>query len=147
MTEIFDSKIFCKKCDKEMVKRVIEKRGMNLRAVECPHCKDVIIHPADLNHLEQFKDLKGKTYNVKLRVVGNSHAISIPKEIVNFIQEMNHTHDKMRREMDEMVRLCFDDFDRLSLHFSGSGNQEMHGDHGLNGRHDKHGRDFQEDGR
>ena len=58
--------------------------------------------------------MKGKNYVVKLRVVGNSHAISIPKEIVNFMNEMQKN---AKRHMDDMVRLCFEDFRRLSLHF------------------------------
>lgn len=93
---------------------IVEKSGLELRAVECPKCRDKIIHPADLNGLEHYNDLKGKTFHVKLRMVGNSHAVSIPKEIVDFI---NQTHHNMRRDMDEMVRLCFEDFDRLSLRF------------------------------
>jgi hypothetical protein len=80
----------------------------------CPHCHDKIVHPADLNSAQHFDDLKGKTFHVKLRMVGNSHAISIPKEIVDFI---NQTHNHVRREMDEMVRLCFEDFDKLSVRF------------------------------
>jgi hypothetical protein len=62
------------------------------------------------SYAEDFKNLKDKTYNVKLRVVGNSHAISIPKEIVEFIQH----HEKV---MDNMVRLCFEDMHKLSLIF------------------------------
>ena len=45
-------------------------------------------------------------------MVGNSHAISIPKEIVNFIKQQE-------REMDTMVRLCLEDMERLSLRFGG----------------------------
>ncbi|MDP4039413.1 MAG: hypothetical protein Q8P57_02435 [Candidatus Pacearchaeota archaeon] len=93
-----------------MQHRIINRQGFELRAVICDTCKKQIIHPADLNTLEDFKDLKGKTYNVKLRVVGNSHAISIPKEIINFIRH----HEKV---MDDMVRLSFDDMRRLSLNF------------------------------
>ena len=47
-------------------------------------------------------------------MVGNSHAISIPKEIVEFI---NDQHKFMKRKMDDMVRLCFEDFDTLKLMF------------------------------
>ena len=114
MTDVFDAKIFCKNCDNEMKLGFVEREGAELRAVECENCGDVIIHPADLNSFEQFKDLKGKTYNVKLRVVGNSHAISIPKEIINFINEMHRT---AAGEMDDMVRLCFEDFRKLSVFF------------------------------
>ena len=120
MTDIFDAKIMCKNCDSEMKQGIVHKRGVGLRAVKCDKCGDVIVHPADLNRLEQFKDLKGKVFNVKLRVVGNSHAISIPKEIVNF---MNETHRNMKREMDDMVRLCFEDFRKLSLRFGDEGRE------------------------
>jgi len=112
--DIFDAKILCKKCGKEMKKTVVEKNGMQLRAVKCLKCGDKIIHPADLNCLNHYNDLKGKKFNVKLRVIGNSHAISIPKEIVNF---MNEQHKQMKKEMDDMVRLCFEDFHKLSLLF------------------------------
>ena len=114
MTDIFEQKIFCKRCDAEMKPCIVEKSGSELRAVRCNECGEKIIHPADLNCLEHFKDLKGKTFNVKLRIVGNSHAISIPKEIINF---MNETHRSMKEEMDSMVKLCFEDFRKLSLIF------------------------------
>lgn len=114
MTDIFDAKISCKHCNNEMKQTIVEKNGLELRAVKCAECGDVIVHPADLNSMENFNNLRGKTFNVKLRIVGNSHAISIPKEIVTFINEQ---HRMMRREMDDMVRLCFEDFDTLRLHF------------------------------
>jgi len=114
MTDIFDAKIVCKNCDVEMSKTIVNKRGMELRAVACGECGEKIIHPADLSCLNSYNDLKGKTFNVKLRMVGNSHAVSIPKEIVDF---MNESHRSMEREMTDMVRLCFEDFDRLSLIF------------------------------
>ena len=118
MTDIFDAKILCRNCNEQMKNIIIEKAGVNLRAVECPNCEDRIMHPADLNYLEHFKDLKRKTFNVKLRVVGNSHTISIPKEIINFTNEI---HKEAKKEMDDMVRLCFEDFQSLSLKF---GNEE-----------------------
>jgi len=114
MTDIFDNKIICKNCNSIMEKTIVNRNGLELRAVECPKCHEKIVHPADLNSLEHFKDLKGKTFEVKLRMVGNSHAISIPKEIVEF---MNERHREVKRQMDEMVKLCFEDFGRLSLIF------------------------------
>jgi hypothetical protein len=92
----------------------VNKQGLELRAVKCPKCEDVIIHPADANGLANFNDMKGKTFNVKLRVVGNSHAVSIPKEIIDF---MESHHKNMKKQMDDMVRMCFQDFDTLSLRF------------------------------
>jgi DNA-directed RNA polymerase subunit RPC12/RpoP len=114
MTDIFDAKISCRKCGKEMEDDSMIRSGFKLRAVKCLMCGDKIFHPGDLDKMENFKDLRGKTFNVKLRMVGNSHAVSIPKEIVNF---MNDFHKKARENMDDMVRLCFEDFGKLSLNF------------------------------
>ncbi len=114
MRDIFDAKILCKNCEVQMEPTTIEKHGFKLRAVKCPECNEKIVHPSDLNKLQHYNNLKQKTFNVKLRMVGNSHAISIPKEIVDFINEMNTS---MRRHMDNMVRLCLEDFGKLSLDF------------------------------
>ncbi len=111
----------CKKCDVQMKSKILERDGLQLRAVECSRCKDKIVHPADLNCMNRFNDIKGKTFNVKLRMVGNSHAISIPKEIVDLMNEqhklMNERNSRMSRDVDEMVRLAFEDFGKLSLSF------------------------------
>lgn len=114
MVDIFDQKVLCKNCDKQMQKVIVNRKGFELRALKCGSCGETIIHPADVNAMEHFKDLKGKEFRVKMRVVGNSHAISIPKEIVNFINEM---HRDIHSDMDDMVRLCFEDFGKLSVHF------------------------------
>ena len=117
MADIFDNIILCKHCNRKMEKTIVNRQGFELRAVVCKHCNENIIHPADINGLENFKNLKGKTYNVKLRVVGNSHAVSIPKEIVEFM----HQQERM---MDDMVRLCFEDMHHLSLNFGGDEDDE-----------------------
>jgi hypothetical protein len=114
MKDIFDAKISCNACNVEMKPLTLDKKGFRLRAVKCPQCEETIIHPVDLNRFKQYNDLKSKTFNVKLRVVGNSHAISIPKEIVEFI---NETNQRMRKHMNDMVKLCFEDFGKLSLSF------------------------------
>ena len=111
MTDIFDNKILCKECNKEMGKFHIVKDGFKLRALRCGECNEIILHPADKIGYEGFKNLKKKNYTVKLRIIGNSYAVSIPKEIVNFINE----HEK---KMDEMVKLCFEDFNKISLRFN-----------------------------
>jgi hypothetical protein len=114
MTDIFDATILCKKCNVKMEQGILHKQGYDLRAVKCVKCNDKIIHPADLNEADKFKDLKNRNFSVKLRMVGNSHAISIPKEIVDF---MNHQHRTMKKEMDDMVRLVFDDAETLRVRF------------------------------
>ena len=110
MTDIFDTTITCKKCGEEMQKVIVNKQGFELRAVQCPQCHDKIIHPADANGYEHYNNIKDKTFHVKLRMVGNSHAISIPKEIIEFMQQQE-------KIMDDMVRLCFQDIHNLRIEF------------------------------
>jgi len=110
MTDIFDNTILCSKCDVKMKKAEVTKNGFILRAVICPKCSSIIIHPSDEQEHNKFINLKNKDFRVKMRLVGNSYAVSIPKEIVSFIREQE-------KVMDDMVRLCFEDFGRLSLNF------------------------------
>jgi hypothetical protein len=88
----------------------IIRNGFNLRAVVCENCGNKIIHPEDEAEFNKFALLKNKVFKVKMRVVGNSYAVSIPKEIVEFIKEQE-------RIMDDMVRMCFYDAKKLSLMF------------------------------
>jgi len=108
--DIFDTKILCNKCGKEMKKTKVNRDGFLMRAVRCDKCKTIALHPADQQEYENWKKLKTKQYRVKLRLVGNSYAVSIPKEIVNFMKEQ----EKM---MDDMVKLAFDEAQKLSLVF------------------------------
>jgi len=108
--DIFDNTILCKKCDTKMQKAKILKNGFLFRAVICPKCNDKIIHPVDEQEYNKFINLKNKEFRVKMRLVGNSYAVSIPKEIVLFMREQE-------KIMDEMVKLCFEDFGKLSLNF------------------------------
>ena len=110
MADIFDNTILCNKCDVKMKKAEVTKNGFLLRAVICPTCNSIIIHPSDEQEHNKFINLKNKDFRVKMRLVGNSYAVSIPKEIVSFIREQE-------KIMDDMVRLCFEDFGRLSLNF------------------------------
>jgi len=86
------------------------KNGFLLRAVICPKCSSKILHPVDEQEYHRFVTLRNKEFNVKMRLVGNSYAVSIPKEIVSFMSEQ-------KQIMDEMVKLCFEDFGKLSLSF------------------------------
>jgi len=111
MTDIFDNPILCKKCDSRMKKANIEKNGFVFRAMICPKCNEKIIHPVDEHEYNRFVDLKNKEFRVKMRLVGNSYAVSIPKEILSFMNEQ-------KRMADDMVRLCFEEMGRLSLNFN-----------------------------
>jgi len=115
MADIFDNKILCANCDRIMKPVKIERNGFLLRAVTCDKCGAKIIHPKDEQEYNNFMQLKNKVFKVKMRVVGNSYAVSIPKEIVEFIKEQE-------KIMDDMVRLCFNDAKKLSLLF---GNKEQ----------------------
>ena len=97
-----------------MKKAKIVKNGFVFRAVVCQDCDEKIIHTLDQEKLDKFKELKNKQFSVKMRLVGNSYAVSIPREIVNFMKQQE-------KVMDDMVRLCFEDLGRVSLNFNDQG--------------------------
>ncbi len=109
-TDIFDNTILCRKCSSKMQKEQAVKNGFVFRIMVCPKCNEKLIHPVDEQEYERYLTLKNKDFRVKMRLVGNSYTVSIPKEIVSFMNEQ-------KRIMDEMVKLCFEDFGRLSLNF------------------------------
>ena len=111
MTDIFETTIFCKECNLEMEETKIAKNGFLLRAIICKDCKEEIIHPLDEHNYNKFINLKNNEFNMKMRLVGNSYAVSIPKEIVSFM-------NSQRKIMDHMVRLCFEEMGKLSLNFN-----------------------------
>ena len=111
MNDIFEHTIFCKECNSEMEEIKIAKNGFLLRAIICKDCKEKIIHPLDEHNYDKFINLKNKKFSVKMRLVGNSYAVSIPKEIVSFM-------NSQRTIMDNMVRLCFEEMGKLSLSFN-----------------------------
>jgi len=111
MADIFDNTILCKHCNTKMQRAKVARNGFLLRAVVCPECGDRVIHPADEAEYNRFRTLRNKEFHVKMRMVGNSYAVSIPKEIVSFIREQE-------KIMNDMVRLCFEDSGKLSLNFN-----------------------------
>jgi hypothetical protein len=110
-----------------MKKIAVERNGFKLRALECPECGQRTYHPADIEELNKFNQLKNQNFKVKLRQVGNSYAVSIPHEIVDFLRaaaeegneknernEFQNLHEKMER----MVTLAMEQVNKLSLSFS-----------------------------
>lgn len=93
-----------------MQKQNLVKNNFLIRSVICPKCGEKVLHPADKQEYERFINLKNKEFRVKMRLVGNSYAVSIPKEIVSFIKEQE-------KIMGDMVRLCFEQAGKLSLNF------------------------------
>jgi hypothetical protein len=94
------------------------KNGFVLRSVICPKCGSRIIHPKDEQEYKEFMGLKNKQFHVKMRFVGNSYAVSIPKEIVDFM----HNQEKI---IDEMVKLSFEEFGRINLCFGNQNSNEV----------------------
>ena len=126
MQDIFEYNILCDKCEKKMGDSFISKNGFNLRIKKCAHCGNILVHPDDKAEYENFVKLKKKEYEVKMRMVGNSYAISIPREIVDFMKEQE-------RMIDNMVRLSFQDAGRLNLMFN-IGSEEHGLEEGSNSR-------------
>jgi len=89
---------------------IVEKNGFKLRALKCDKCKNQLLHPQDLKEFEDFQIIKRKQFHVKLRFVGNSYAVSIPREIIDFMQDSE-------KRMNDMVNLCFEEMGRISLNF------------------------------
>lgn len=110
MSDIFDNTILCKHCNKRMVSATVNKGGFHLRALKCDDCRNQIIHPEDLKEYTDLQNIKKKTFKVKLRYIGNSYAVSIPREIIDFMNEQEE-------QMNDMVNLCMEDFGRVSLNF------------------------------
>ncbi len=117
MTDIFNNTILCEKCDQKMEKIGINKNGFLIRAVVCPKCNSRILHPADEQEHNKFINLRNRDFRVKMRLVGNSYAVSIPKEIVSFMREQENM-------MNNMVKLSFEDLGRVSLNFDSGERKE-----------------------
>ena len=110
MVDLFDNTILCKHCDLKMKREDVLKSGFKMRSIKCPTCNNRILHPDDVKEYENFSLLKNKRFKVKLRFVGNSYAVSIPREIIDFMSEQE-------KELNDMVDLCFEEFGRVSLNF------------------------------
>lgn len=108
MKDLFETIIICKKCNKKTEKVVVNKDGFKLRGWKCPNCNEILIHPADLKEYEDFQKIKQKEFQVKLRMVGNSYTVSIPREIVEF--------GEIKR--DKVVKVSLDQPEKVTLFFS-----------------------------
>ena len=113
MVDIFRYDILCDKCEEKMQDSLLSRNGFNLRVKKCSSCGGVLVHPEDKAEYEDFMRLKKKEYEVKMRMVGNSYAVSIPREIVDFMKEQESM-------INNMVKLSFQDAGSLSLMFNTS---------------------------
>ena len=138
-SDIFDNVVLCKECGKRMERISVNKSGFQLRALYCQKCNKKIFHPGDIEEYKRFTNLKQRQFHVKLRMVGNSYAVSIPRDIIDFINETEEFHKKMQR----MVTLAFEHTNKLALMFGSSGSDEKDqmadknglGDNFINSKH------------
>ena len=111
MEDIFDHPILCNICNVQTREETIFDDGFELRTKKCPQCSKVIYHPLDLEEFKDFNRLKNKQFRVKLRMVGNSYTVSIPREIIEF-------HEEFHREFDRLINMSLENPEKLSLFFS-----------------------------
>ena len=114
MADMFDTTIMCDQCHTETIKKIIEKDGFPIRSAECPSCQKEWYHPLDLQDHQNFNRLKHKEFKVKLRLVGNSYTVSIPREIIDFEEEMRREMEKM----DQIIQMALEEPHKLSLFFN-----------------------------
>src|SRR3989344_9624508 len=115
MSDIFDAKVHCSQCNNQTEKTIVIKDGFKLRALKCNNCNKHYYHPADLEEQKRFQQLRNKQFQVKLRMVGNSYTISIPREIIDFREECLKDMD---RDMNRMLLLSLEEPEKLSIFFN-----------------------------
>ena len=118
MADIFDEIVSCSKCGKKMDKVTVDRNGLRMRALECKKCGKYIYHPADAEEYKKFQELKQRPFNVKLRMVGNSYTVSIPREIIQLEQDMHKEMAKQMERMNKIVKLMLEEPGKLSLFFT-----------------------------
>jgi len=118
--DIFENVVLCNKCNTKTRKIIVDRNGFKMRTLECPNCGKRIYHPLDLQESENFNKLKNKEFSVKLRMVGNSYAVSIPREIIDFQEEMEREIQKEFEKMDKIIKMCLERPGKLSLFFTKS---------------------------
>jgi len=130
--DLFENTVLCKNCGKKMRQISIEKNGFRMRALKCPSCSNQIFHPSDIEEFKKFNSLKDRPFQVKLRLVGNSYTVSIPREIVNFMQESEDEEDDFEsakqkihasmsehmKQMEKFVTLAMEDANKIALSFN-----------------------------
>ena len=105
--DLLENDVLCKECKVPMDKDQAIKDGFKLRTFQCPNCKKTYFHPVDLERYEQYHKLKEKEFNMKLRQIGNSFCISIPREIVRFSHAQENSIVSISMENPERIGIIF----------------------------------------
>ncbi len=106
--DIYETTLMCNNCNKETSKTFVIRDGFKIRAWQCPSCHKTWPHPSDLEDYKRFLSLKKKNFQVKLRMVGNSYTVSIPREIIEFTEIRQEGH---------LVDMSLDEPEKLTLFF------------------------------
>lgn len=109
MADLFDNIIICNNCGTRMSKCQTLKNRILIRTALCKKCGKKDFHPLDMEKYKQFQQLRQKPFRVKLRMVGNSYAVSIPREIIDFLGQP----EKIAQE----VEMQFSELDKIMLSF------------------------------
>ena len=126
MADLFDNTIICKDCGRKMSKKEIVKNGCAIRILECDKCGQKIYHPEDVESYKKFNSLKNRQFHVKLRMVGNSYAVSIPHELINlFNTEPDDIHKNMEKRMQGMVTLAMEEMNKIALMFGSAAESDV----------------------
>ncbi|MDP3917376.1 MAG: hypothetical protein Q8Q42_03775 [Nanoarchaeota archaeon] len=118
MKSINEASIICNNCNTHTTKTCIIKNGFQLRAWQCNNCNEQWIHPIDLAEYNKYNTMRQKQYAVKLRLVGNSYTVSIPREIIDF-------QENILKEINQMIKISLDSPERLTLYFSKKMEEEL----------------------
>ena len=110
MTDLFNTTILCENCNQKTTKGEIFRDGFRLRYWECKDCNKKWFHPLDEEECKNFQALKQKEFQVKLRMVGNSYAVSIPREIIDFEEEFNS-------ELNKLIHMNLEEPGKISIFF------------------------------
>ena len=110
MADLFSTTILCEDCNRKTTKNELYKDGFRLRYWECNNCNKKWFHPLDEEEYKNFQRLRQKEFQVKLRMVGNSYTISIPREIIDFEEEFN-------RELTKLINLNLEEPGKISIFF------------------------------
>ena len=113
MKDIFDAEVLCPTCNTRTKKEFEIKEGHKLRYFQCLKCSQRLYHPIDIRNYEEFKKLSGREFQVKLRMVGNSFSVTIPKEIIDFEERF----EVIQEQMDRFMRLSLEEPGKISLCF------------------------------
>tara|TARA_Y100000310_G_scaffold337225_1_gene423780 strand:- start:374 stop:733 length:360 start_codon:yes stop_codon:yes gene_type:complete len=114
MEDIYNAIVLCPTCKSQTEKTTQIKNGFHIRSLTCKTCKKTYHHPTDLKRYKDYQKLKEKEFTVKLRMVGNSHTISIPREIIQFEERFK----KLEKEMDDFIKLSLDEPGKITLFFN-----------------------------